>query len=382
MKHLLSFYLGLILLLIFSPMKFASSNQIITMDETTYQNIFIDATDENNGWGNFDFVLGQGTWDDPYLIENLNVNAGEESSAIRIENSKDFVIIRNCIFTNSGYLFENAGITLIRSDNIRIENCYAGDGYKGLFMMYCDSIQIVNSTFSKNSLQGAFLEACHYDSILGNTFSYNEMGLFTRDSHHETIEYNTIKDSTDEGYSLHNCYEISIKYNIIKGNKGNGLEVTERYNNTISYNRITSNKIGIEIGLGSSLNIVFLNTISNNTLNQGIITSHGPNFWDNGTHGNYWGDYSSKYPNATHSEGFWDSKYIIGTSNNEDNYPLVNAPNLNFTYFRDSEYSFPKPNEIEGESSQKIPGYSFFIILGCFFGISAISLTAYIKKIE
>jgi hypothetical protein len=43
-----------------------------------------------------------------------------------------------------------------------------------------------------------------------------------------------------------------------------------------------------------------------------------------GTHGNYWSDYSTKYPNATEvgTLGVENATYIID-SNNQDNKPLV-----------------------------------------------------------
>ena len=50
----------------------------------------------------------------------------------------------------------------------------------------------------------------------------------------------------------------------------------------------------------------------------------GNNLWDNGTVGNYWGDYLSKYPNASEigNSGIGDTPYIIN-SDNIDYYPLM-----------------------------------------------------------
>ncbi len=49
------------------------------------------------------------------------------------------------------------------------------------------------------------------------------------------------------------------------------------------------------------------------------------NEWDNGTHGNYWGNYTIKYPNATNDKTFWDTPYMIdGDCLGVDNFPLVN----------------------------------------------------------
>ena len=55
-------------------------------------------------------------------------------------------------------------------------------------------------------------------------------------------------------------------------------------------------------------------------------TSGNSEVWvdSSGTHGNYWSDYSAKYPNATEvgTSGVENATYIID-SNNQDNNPLI-----------------------------------------------------------
>jgi len=51
-----------------------------------------------------------------------------------------------------------------------------------------------------------------------------------------------------------------------------------------------------------------------------------PNAWDDGypSGGNYWSDYSTRYPNAVEIDhsGLWNTPYVIDVSN-KDNYPLM-----------------------------------------------------------
>jgi len=49
-------------------------------------------------------------------------------------------------------------------------------------------------------------------------------------------------------------------------------------------------------------------------------------FWDNGTVGNYWSDYLTRYPNASEidSTGIGNTPYVID-KNNIDHYPLLRA---------------------------------------------------------
>jgi hypothetical protein len=50
----------------------------------------------------------------------------------------------------------------------------------------------------------------------------------------------------------------------------------------------------------------------------------GANSWDNGSVGNYWADYLTKYPNATEiaGTGVGDTPYVLD-ANNVDHYPLT-----------------------------------------------------------
>jgi hypothetical protein len=49
-----------------------------------------------------------------------------------------------------------------------------------------------------------------------------------------------------------------------------------------------------------------------------------PNSWDNGTHGNYWSDYLTRYPNASENAdtGTGDTPFYIN-ENNADQHPLM-----------------------------------------------------------
>ena len=57
------------------------------------------------------------------------------------------------------------------------------------------------------------------------------------------------------------------------------------------------------------------------------------NQWNNGTHGNYWGDYIAKYPLATNNETVWDTGYEIdGDGGGVDGKPLVDMVLFEFIF--------------------------------------------------
>jgi len=109
------------------------------------------------------------------------------------------------------------------------------------------------------------------------------------------------------------------------------LEVNSTCNGVYK-NNVKNNGEAMRIWDYSSNNMIYENNFINNT-NQISIITRGipgpqsiqiPNSWDNGTVGNYWSDYLTKYPNATEidNSGRGNTQYLID-ANNIDNYPLI-----------------------------------------------------------
>ncbi len=66
------------------------------------------------------------------------------------------------------------------------------------------------------------------------------------------------------------------------------------------------------------------NFLCNNSTDGFPVETYSANFWDNGSVGNYWGDYLAKYPNASEigSTGIGDTPYVVD-ADNVDYYPLM-----------------------------------------------------------
>jgi hypothetical protein len=133
-------------------------------------------------------------------------------------------------------------------------------------------------------------------------------------------------------------------YNIFAGNTveqagllgiimGNG-SFNVFYGNLIANNKVVDHD-GYGLALGGrhqqvQSNLFFHNTFMNNSRNFGAnweIT--GFNSFDNGTEGNYWDDYLTKYPNATEVgySGIGNTPYWV-YRDGIDNYPLMNQPDV------------------------------------------------------
>ncbi|MBD3254639.1 MAG: hypothetical protein GF383_06075, partial [Candidatus Lokiarchaeota archaeon] len=88
-----------------------------------FQSIHIDNA---NGYGNGtwddvddnDWCQGSGTFQDPYRLENITIDAKGYGHGITINQSEDvYFIIKNCTVINSGNQPEDAGIFITVSNN-------------------------------------------------------------------------------------------------------------------------------------------------------------------------------------------------------------------------------------------------------------------------
>ena len=149
-------------------------------------------------------------------------------------------------------------------------------------------------------------------------------GISLADSSGNSISGNSIAPNYGNAIYLSNSSGNSISGNNITANYGSGIFL-EYYssNNTISENNIANNTfIGIKIMPNSNDNKICHNNFMNNTINASA--SGISNVWDDGSKGNYWSDYSLKYPNAIEIDdsGVWNIPYTISPSD-ADHYPLI-----------------------------------------------------------
>ena len=138
--------------------------------------IHIDGSIANNwSWtaGNESWCYGEGTWENPYIIENVTVNCGGTGSGILIENSDtDYFIVRNCTVYNSGSGLGSAGINLDNTNNgvLTTNNCSNNNAGGIILFNDCDNNTISGNTANDNNWFGIYLyDDCNNNTISGNT---------------------------------------------------------------------------------------------------------------------------------------------------------------------------------------------------------------------
>ena len=322
----------------------------------------------DNNWtavnATHDWCTGKGTENDPYIIENVTIDAQESGSCIEIQNTNEYFIIQNCSFYNSISALDAAGIKLNNVANGKLISNYCYSNYHGISLLDSDNNTVSGNTASNNNYQGIYTSNSYNNTVSGNTASNNgengiylyngddntvsenyatyngENGIYLSHNGNNTVsgntvsyngdgislydaEENTIFDNDasynyDDGISLYWCDENTIFDNNASYNIWDGICLSLSDENTISGNNISNNN-GYGICLDdSSINTIFLNNFTNNYINA--WDDKISNRWDNGSIGNYWDDYQGVDAN---NDGIGDTPYlIIGPGRNYDNFPI------------------------------------------------------------
>jgi len=287
-----------------------------------------------------------------------DLNLANNGHGIILVSTADSTITNNHIAnTGSGiYIHESSSNTI--SGNNLANNGYSINGQ-------ASSKNNISSNNITNNENGVYFDG----ASTGNTIFRNNINANTADGIHlggssnTDINENTITNNNGSGIIFFDSRSNRIFGNTITGN-GNGIKLWfDANNNSVSDNYIADNAIGVLVDdsfdnriIGNMItensdwgmqltgsqnnNVIYHNSfINNNAKEEGLQVSipayrqigepwdwlpgHG-NVWDNGTAGNYWSDYITRYSNASEigSSEIGDTQFYIN-ENNFDRYPLM-----------------------------------------------------------
>jgi nitrous oxidase accessory protein len=212
-----------------------------------------------------------------------------------------------------------------------IENCDCGI-WNGGSLSTVSSVTISKNTIRDNLHAGIEFEGTSYNiTITDNTIESNLAGITIsrygfNDSENEEgfiVSGNNIINN-GEGLYIDSSNSL-ITRNNVNSNTGAGIHLISGSNNTVSGNDVADNGVGVTFSDSTAIgNKFYSNSFINNDQNVQITSTNYIEDWDNGTIGNYWSDYTTKYPDATEVDntGIWNTPYVID-ENNKDSYPLT-----------------------------------------------------------
>ncbi len=172
---------------------------------------------------------GNGTYSEPYIIEDLVIDGGSSGSCIRIENSNAFFRIENCTLYNSRKNFPSAGIRLSYVSNAHLidNNCSLNE--IGIWLSNSN-----NNTISSNIITN------NYGGI------HNFGGIYLFESDHNTISENT--ENTEQSNFHYSIRLLDSNNNMILTNILNSGMYLDGINNNISGNKMDKSGLGIYPG--------------------------------------------------------------------------------------------------------------------------------------
>jgi hypothetical protein len=242
-------------------------------------------------------------------LKNLKIN--QFAYSIGVVNSSNITIKDSSIVHGGGY-----GIGITNSSNNEIIRNTVSSLIRpiaiapGQLGVAISGETSVNNTISWNTVTGEFVGISGVNGLNHSTISWNNVSI---------CETGIDVGSYCEVFG-NNVFDtvmyVSDKLGDVP-NSGTGIGADSH--NLMYGNNFTGNGVGLSL---ESDNVVFGNNFVNNA--KQAEPGFAPNAWDNGTLGNYWSDYASKYPNATASDnsGTGDTPYVIG-ANNTDRHPLL-----------------------------------------------------------
>jgi parallel beta-helix repeat protein len=333
-----------------------------SFSNTIYHNNFINNTSQvissnsTNVWdngssGNYwsDYVTkypsavqadSSGIWNTPYVIDTNNTDYYPlmvpygviiEGAPIYINADGSISPLTAPIYTADNVTYALTGNITANADGIVVERSnivlkgagytLTGSGSKNGTTLTNISNVTINNMMITNFTNGIELESSSNNVLSGNNVAADSIsGIVLGSSNNNTLSGNSVASNI---YGIY--LSISSNNNTLSGNSvaSNiyGIYLSISSNNTLSGNSVASNIYGMWFASSSS-NFIFNNNFVNNTYQ--VSTDGLANVWDNGSSGNYWSDYVTKYPSAVQvdSSGVWNTPYVID-ANNTDYYPLM-----------------------------------------------------------
>lgn len=180
---------------------------------------------------------GDGSYSNPYVIENLTIDCEQQYSGIVINNSKNvYFKISNCTLKNSG--LSKAGIFIENTQNGTLTGNNCSNNMYGIYLNACMNLTISNNFVMNNTECGIYLSSCKNGSILDNSATLNRIGIDLDETDNITVNYNRISENTYQGLGISKSNYSYVLKNIIEDNRY-GIFLVYGFNNSFQENNMT-----------------------------------------------------------------------------------------------------------------------------------------------
>jgi len=287
--------------------------------------------------------------DKPDQKQTLYVDDDGNTEYTHIQDALDAANDGDTVYVFNGLYYE--GITMNKSINLIGENAKEtqiildNENLKVLDEQYSyipnDEVGIVHIIADNCTLQGFTIlnnvnttYTYEYDvsdvrisssnnSITGNIILRGKYGVFVYQSVQDNvISFNNISSNDYCGIYISFFSERNIFYNNDVFNNFNGIRVKGASYNEFYKNNLTGGLDEVTLCCGATNNTLYLNAFQNCS-GMSVQDTVGKNHFDYLGKGNFWHDYTTRYPNAISTDGVWNIPYSITSDIVIDNFPLV-----------------------------------------------------------
>ena len=195
-------------------------------------------------YGNDDFVEqgwpGEGTPEDPYLIEGFEIVS--DLDCIAIHGTTVHFIVRSCLVRSLAPSEHRVGIKVQSASQGIVENCIIEMKGEGLTMLLSSNIVLRNNTVRNSPDWGIWLSSCSSCVIRDNTvYNTPSPGITAFSLTGCFVANNTIRDCESDGISIDDSVSCSVLNNSIHDCDGAGISFSWCASSVFSGNRIYSN---------------------------------------------------------------------------------------------------------------------------------------------
>jgi len=221
---------------------------------------------------------GNGTEEDPYRIENLNITTTEEAS-ISISYTTKYFLIQNCLLDGDSYSiyildvapdsikirnnlcqnYQKSGMEIRKAEGIELFNntCNKGNDW-GIHATFSPNINISNNTCTQSNEGGIFLNYCNYSYIYGNNISENHKGgILLDDSFFAAIISNSLSDNSYQGgIRLSKSHSATIANNSCFNNVQFNIHLVFSNDSIVTNNHCFGRGTGLSVVYGGNVSVI------------------------------------------------------------------------------------------------------------------------------
>jgi len=256
---------------------------------------------------------------------------------------------------NNRVTMNGKGITCSNTENTIISNNQI-TANQGLGIDAGPNCTVTNNHVSENSGDGIFFKDINGSTVSGNTVTLNKgCGIGFGYGPNGMVKGNYIAEN-NVGIWISNAFENTVIANTIIENDGWGIRLEGNQQNNLIYhnNFIDNNNNDIQASIAELWVYpdLFKQLEPSQTPRPPQLVAGAANSWDNGKEGNYWSDYTTRYPDAQTEEGatVGNTPYVIN-ENNKDNHPLLAPHEISTTELPSTAPSSSQPSQESDPSS-------------------------------